>query len=66
MIKAHPWLGLGPEQVSRQIPNYLPAGMPGLRPGEYYGHLENDYVQYAAERCADDAGLDVDDRVGPL
>jgi putative inorganic carbon (hco3(-)) transporter len=50
MIEAHPWLGLGPEQISRQIPNYLPAGMPGLRPGEYYGHLENDYVQYAAER----------------
>jgi O-antigen ligase len=49
MIKAHPWLGIGPEQVSRQLPNYLPPGTP-LRPHEYYGHLENDYLQYAAER----------------
>jgi len=50
MIAAHPWLGIGPDQVSRQIANYLPPGMTGLRPGEYYGHLENDYIQYAAER----------------
>ncbi len=49
MIEAHPWLGVGPEQVSRQVQNYLPAGT-ALRPGEYYGHLENDYIQYAAER----------------
>ena len=50
MIQAHPWLGVGPEQVSRQVRNYLPSGMAGPRPGEYYGHLENDYIQYAAER----------------
>jgi O-antigen ligase len=49
MIKAHPWLGLGPQQVVRQLPDYLPPGTP-LRQGEYYGHLENDYLQYAAER----------------
>jgi putative inorganic carbon (hco3(-)) transporter len=49
MIKAHPWLGVGPEQVAREVENYLP---PGATPqaGEYYGHLENDYIQYAAER----------------
>jgi O-antigen ligase len=50
MIAAHPWLGVGPEQVSHQMVHYLSPGMTGLRPGEYYGHLENDYVQYAAER----------------
>ena len=50
IVKAHPWLGIGPEQVSRQYRNYLPPGMTGPRPGEYYGHLENDYIQYAAER----------------
>jgi len=50
IIKAHPWLGVGPEQVSRQYSHYLPPGMKGPRPGEYYGHLENDYIQYAAER----------------
>jgi O-antigen ligase len=50
MIKAHPWLGVGPEQVSRQFQNYLPSGETRPLPGEYYGHLENDYIQYAAER----------------
>jgi O-antigen ligase len=50
MIAAHPLLGVGPEQVSRQTPNYLPADEPAPLPGEYYGHLENDYLQYAAER----------------
>jgi len=49
MIKAHPWLGVGPEQVSRQYRNYMPPGVQA-NASEYYGHLENDYVQYAAER----------------
>jgi putative inorganic carbon (hco3(-)) transporter len=50
MIKAHPWAGVGPEQVWRQAKSYMPPGMQALQPSEYYGHLENDYVQYAAER----------------
>jgi putative inorganic carbon (HCO3(-)) transporter len=50
MIKAHPWLGVGPEQVSRQYRNYIRPDMPSPRSSEYYGHLENDYLQYAAER----------------
>lgn len=50
MIKAHPWLGVGPEQVPRQYRNYIRADMPAPDPSQYYGHLENDYVQYAAER----------------
>jgi O-antigen ligase len=50
MIKAHPWLGVGPEQVWRQYQNYIPPDMPPPQASQYYGHLENDYVQYAAER----------------
>jgi putative inorganic carbon (HCO3(-)) transporter len=50
MIKAHPWLGVGPEQVSRQYRDYIRPDMPSPRATEYYGHLENDYLQYAAER----------------
>lgn len=50
MIKAHPWLGVGPEQVSRQYRDYIRPDMPSPRASEYYGHLENDYLQYAAER----------------
>lgn len=50
MIKAHPWLGVGPEQVSRQYRDYIRADMPTPGAAEYYGHLENDYLQYAAER----------------
>lgn len=50
MIKAHPWLGVGPEEVWRQYRNYIRPGMPQPDSSQYYGHLENDYVQYAAER----------------
>jgi putative inorganic carbon (hco3(-)) transporter len=50
MIKAHPWLGVGPEQVSRQYRDYIRPDMPQPKASEYYGHLENDYLQYAAER----------------
>jgi putative inorganic carbon (HCO3(-)) transporter len=50
MIKAHPWLGVGPEQVSQQYKDYIRPDMPPPRASEYYGHLENDYLQYAAER----------------
>lgn len=50
MIKAHPWLGVGPEEVWRQYRNYIRPDMPQPDASQYYGHLENDYVQYAAER----------------
>jgi O-antigen ligase len=50
MIKAHPWLGVGPEQVSRQYQDYIRPDMARPRASEYYGHLENDFLQYAAER----------------
>jgi hypothetical protein len=31
MIKAHPWLGVGPEQVSRQYQDYIRPDMPGRK-----------------------------------
>lgn len=50
MIKAHPWFGLGPEQIRRQFDAYVPADVVRPLPVGYYGHLHNIYVQYAAER----------------
>jgi O-antigen ligase len=50
MIKAHPLLGLGPEQVGKQFKAYVPASIPRPLPTGYYGHLHNIYLQYAAER----------------
>src|SRR5215471_17549205 len=50
MIKAHPWLGLGPEQVGKQFDRYVPASVSRPLPNGWYGHLHNIYLQYAAER----------------
>jgi putative inorganic carbon (HCO3(-)) transporter len=50
MIKAHPWLGVGPERVGPEHLDYLPPGTTLPLPDGYYGHLHNIYVQYAAER----------------
>jgi O-antigen ligase len=51
MIKAHPLLGVGPEQVAPQFDAYLPPDVPRPLPEAYYtGHLHNIYFQYAAER----------------
>ena len=49
IIRAHPWLGLGPEQVKYQFDRWVPASALPLPVG-YYGHLHNVYLQYAAER----------------
>jgi putative inorganic carbon (HCO3(-)) transporter len=49
IICAHPWLGLGPEQVKYQFDRWVPASALPLPVG-YYGHLHNIYLQYAAER----------------
>jgi O-antigen ligase len=52
MIKAHPLLGLGPEEIGK--PNnffaYLPKDVPLPLPDGYYGHLHSIYIHYAAER----------------
>jgi putative inorganic carbon (HCO3(-)) transporter len=50
MIAAHPWLGVGPEQVGPQHLDYLPPGTRLPLPTGYYGHLHNIYIHYAAER----------------
>jgi putative inorganic carbon (hco3(-)) transporter len=50
MIKAHPWFGLGPEEISRNFKAYVPADVRRPLPIGYYGHLHNVYLQYAAER----------------
>lgn len=49
MIEAHPWFGVGPEQVGPRFREFLPAGVETLPPA-YYGHLHNIYIHYAAER----------------
>ena len=50
MIKAHPWFGLGPEEIGRNFNAYVPRDVRRPLPVGYYGHLHNIYVQYAAER----------------
>jgi putative inorganic carbon (hco3(-)) transporter len=49
IVHAHPWLGIGPEQVKYQIDPWIPASARPLPPGDYE-HLHNVYLQYAAER----------------
>jgi putative inorganic carbon (HCO3(-)) transporter len=50
MIRAHPWVGLGPDVVKRDFDKYVPADIPRPLPVGAYGHLHNVYLQYAAER----------------
>ena len=50
MVRAHPWFGLGPEEVKLQFNRYVPADIPRPLPEGWYGHLHNIYLQYAAER----------------
>jgi putative inorganic carbon (HCO3(-)) transporter len=50
MVKAHPWFGIGPEEIRRNFDAYVPADIRRPLPVGYYGHLHNIYVQYAAER----------------
>jgi putative inorganic carbon (hco3(-)) transporter len=50
MVKAHPWFGVGPQQVQSQFERYVPADIGRPLPEGWYGHLHNDYLHYAAER----------------
>jgi O-antigen ligase len=52
IVKAHPWFGIGPEQVNQnaQLMKYIPADEPRPLPTGAYIHLHNVYLQYAAER----------------
>jgi len=50
MIRAHPWFGVGLEQVGPQLDKYVPGDIARPLPPGYYGHLHNIYIHYAAER----------------
>ena len=50
MIRAHPWFGLGLEEVKPEFDRYVPADISRPLPEGWYGHLHNIYLQYAAER----------------
>ena len=50
MVEAHPWFGVGPEQVAPQFLSYVPKDVSRPLPKGWYGHLHNVYLQYAAER----------------
>lgn len=49
MIAAHPWFGVGPQQVGPRFGEFQPDDVTELPPA-YYGHLHNVYIHYAAER----------------
>jgi putative inorganic carbon (hco3(-)) transporter len=51
MIKAHPIVGVGPEEVRKAavFNAYLPADIPRPLPSGDYQHLHNIYIHYAAE-----------------
>jgi O-antigen ligase len=50
MIKAHPWLGIGPDGPKYHFREYIPADIPRPLPDGFYQHLHNFYLQWAAER----------------
>jgi len=48
MIRAHPWLGVGPNNIEREYPLYLP---PGKSPQVgYHEHFHDNVLQFGAER----------------
>jgi O-antigen ligase len=48
MIRAHPWVGVGPNNIEQAYDLYLP---PGKTPEVgYHSHFHNDYLQFGAER----------------
>lgn len=48
MIRTHPWVGVGPDNIEGVYNLYLPPGkLP--EPG-YHNHAHNDYLQFGAER----------------
>ena len=49
MIKDHPLFGVGPERIHTEFPRYY-RGSDLKNANFYYGHLENNVLQLAAER----------------
>ena len=48
IIRRHPWLGVGPNQVDEVYESFLPKGTSAIE--GYHGHLHNNPLQLAAER----------------
>lgn len=48
MIKRHPLVGVGPDNIPGVYDLYMPGGKPPLV--GYHGHLHDNFVQFAAER----------------
>ncbi len=48
MIRAHPWVGVGPESIPLVYAQYLPPGTTPIV--GYHGHLHDNLLQLAAER----------------
>ena len=48
MIQDHPLFGVGPERIQTEFPRYYRGD--DIKKVTYYGHLENNIVQLAAER----------------
>jgi putative inorganic carbon (HCO3(-)) transporter len=48
MIREHPWLGVGPNNIEQVYALYLPPGK-SPEPG-YHSHLHNNFFQFGAER----------------
>jgi putative inorganic carbon (hco3(-)) transporter len=48
MIRAHPWVGVGPNNIVEVYDLYLPPGVTPL--AGFHSHMHNDFMQFAAER----------------
>jgi O-antigen ligase len=48
MIRTHPFFGVGPQRIHTEFPRYYQGR--DLSQVKYYGHLENNILQIAAER----------------
>jgi putative inorganic carbon (HCO3(-)) transporter len=50
MVKEHPWVGVGPQRVSKVFYDYHPHPEDSNRSGFYPVHMHNNLLQFAAER----------------
>jgi putative inorganic carbon (HCO3(-)) transporter len=50
MVHEHPWLGVGPQRVSKVFYDYHPNREDRRRSGFYPVHMHNNLLQFAAER----------------
>jgi len=48
MIKTHPWVGVGPNNIPQVYDLYLPKGVAPI--AGFHSHLHDNFIQFAAER----------------